>query len=506
MIIADDASERPPSPSHKSSSSRPHAPSTLSTSSAGPVQRQPSPGPAPPSYSVATSEGASSPLTPLIPRPFYERPQRNDPLVMERGYYDQTLLAAAEQRERELARRTRKRFLRALLYACIIYILLGAFVGSMSPSFSTGRKNPWLDDDDVPSDPETPDDIPSLPNPSRPRPPSSKPWPERTDGDIVECYGGDSWRDEQSLYEGMILVSGPSDGSEYPFTVYNDFSLPVDAPSLSVFTRGTHASGRTLTTRDADPSKDIRLAIDIAIPKGADATRVIESFTLAFSWFSLSLDTGDDVRFNQITAVSSSDKIESKGLLATQAVITSSNGPVSGSLNVTRELVVSTSNAKIDVDINVFDNEDEPKHPSVTLSTSNGGIFTRNALYRDHESDKGGAYEIVASTKNAQINMNFTTAPIDSTLMLTTSTSNAGSEIHLHPTYEGGLLLSTSNGEARVEIKDDTKDPSGEGRERQLHLDSVWKGLVIGWVGWGEKKKRGDLAAHTSNGRNIVYV
>lgn len=471
---------------------------------------------------------------------------------MERGYYDQTLLAAAEQRERELARRTRKRFLRALLYACIIYILLGAFVGSMSPSFSTGRKNPWLDDDDVPSDPETPDDIPSLPNPSRPRPPSSKPWPERTDGDIVECYGGDSWRDEQSLYEGMILVSGPSDGSEYPFTVYNDFSLPVDAPSLSVFTRGTHASGRTLvrarerddeselvkitiqasyrhetalqmmnvcelkrkggrglgiyTTRDADPSKDIRLAIDIAIPKGADATRVIESFTLAFSWFSLSLDTGDDVRFNQITAVSSSDKIESKGLLATQAVITSSNGPVSGSLNVTRELVVSTSNAKIDVDINVFDNEDEPKHPSVTLSTSNGGIFTRNALYRDHESDKGGAYEIVASTKNAQINMNFTTAPIDSTLMLTTSTSNAGSEIHLHPTYEGGLLLSTSNGEARVEIKDDTKDPSGEGRERQLQLDSVWKGLVIGWVGWGEKKKRGDLAAHTSNGRNIVYV
>ena len=59
---------------------------------------------------------------------------------MERGYYDQTLFAAAEQRERELSRRTRKRFLHALLYAVVVYLLLAAFVGSMTESFK-GSKN-----------------------------------------------------------------------------------------------------------------------------------------------------------------------------------------------------------------------------------------------------------------------------------------------------------------------------------------------------------------------------
>ena len=259
------------------------------------------------------------------------------------------------------------------------------------------------------------------------------------------------------------------------------------------------------TTDDFDGSKDVRLVIDVAIPKGRDATRIIQSLTLAFSWFNISLETVDGVRFNQITAVTSSDKIQSTGLIASQAVLTSSNGPVSGSLNVTRELVISTSNAKIDVDLNVFDTEEEHKHPSITLSTSNGGIYARNSLYRGTEGGKGGAYEIVASTKNAKVNITFPTAPVDSTLMLTTSTSNAASEIHLHPTYEGGILISTSNGEARVEIGNE-KDPSGEGRERRMDWESVWKSLVVGWVGWGEKKKRGDLAAHTSNGRNTVYV
>ena len=233
------------------------------------------------------------------------------------------------------------------------------------------------------------------------------------------------------------------------------------------------------------------------------------NFTSALSWFTYNVNTRQDVTFDQLTLITGSDKIYSAGVVANSTTATSSNGPITGSFNVT-QASLTTSNALIDVDLNIFQKEGEVYDGmSAVMTTSNGAVKANVGLYYSNDTHldaQGGKFDLVTSTHNALINLQFATAPVDSILGCSVSTSNGPTDVHLHPTYEGSLTLFTSNGETEIHENDKLEDPSGRGRSRVVEWNRRWKLWSIGWVGWGEKKKAGQLVVKTSNGGNTLWL
>ncbi|KAG8833243.1 hypothetical protein FRC17_011074 [Serendipita sp. 399] len=577
MIITDDSSDRPSSPAlTKTSQSAPTDNGLPGPSEAPGERHQPSPldlRAAPPSYSVATSTsgGQPSPRSPMIPR----RYQLIHPQAMAQNYQDYTLLATVEQQEREISRRTRKRFGKALLVALLCYFLLTMFFGSLFETtvikgpndFPFPPQSPPSAPHSTPSSPHGPDaPFPRFPAPDEPsRPVKNKPWPSRLDGEVVKCYGEDSWSPDPKAslpsinINEIIISTGDEDDDDFPYIGYNTFTIPLDAKKLSLFSKGRHSSGgvtiRAVETQDEDANmikvairvsyrfdqalqllnicqlkdkdtswrglgiyttgdfdyrENVRLHIDFMFPKTTSSTPLqIEHFTSTLAQFAHSVFTGEDVHFDRFTLSTSNARIQSSGLVADNVVAVSSNSAITGTYNVSGPLVLSTSNAKIQVDLNAFHREGGVK-PDATLSTKNGGIDLRAGLYHvdDHFGSlpDGGRYKITASTSNAHVNVTFLDAPVDSILETTISTSNGHIETRLHPAYEGDVALVTSNAPLEVHEDETVKDPSGRGRKRIGIWNSRWNNFISGWVGWGEKKAHaGSVKASTSNGRNVLY-
>ncbi len=59
--------------------------------------------------------------------------------------------------------------------------------------------------------------------------------------------------------------------------------------------------------------------------------------------------------------------------MAKDLVFVTSNGPILGTYNVTKSMVITTSNGRVDINVNAFNND--ATHPtSVTATTSNGYV------------------------------------------------------------------------------------------------------------------------------------
>jgi len=238
------------------------------------------------------------------------------------------------------------------------------------------------------------------------------------------------------------------------------------------------------------------------------------AFTSSLSWFGYDVATVDEVSFTQLTLATESDRIHSKGVSADVVTLTGNNGAITGKFNITQSGTISTTNAKIDVDLNIFhmDNNNGPAKPSkVTLSTVNAPVLARNSLYHiigkdNHTATRGGNFSITVSTKNGPVDVSFAAAPVDSILDVAVGTTNGDSNVHLHPTFEGDLTQVTTNGRANIYQLDGIEDPSGRSRDRVITWKQTWTWWMIGWVGWGEKKQAGSLIATTTNGENRLYL
>ena len=229
-------------------------------------------------------------------------------------------------------------------------------------------------------------------------------------------------------------------------------------------------------------------------------------FTVALSWFDITISTLNDIYFKSLTLTTESDKMHSNGVLADALTMVGNNGDITGRFNITDEATIGTTNAKIDVDLNVFHTGE--KASKITLSTNNAPILARNSLYHlvGKEDAAGGNFSVVASTKNAAVDVSFPVAPVDSLLECVIGTSNGNTKVYLHPTFEGDVTLVTTNGQTTVHQADGIEDPSGRERERIVSWKHMWRWWWIGFVGWGEKKHAGSLVVNTSNANNHLYL
>lgn len=220
-----------------------------------------------------------------------------------------------------------------------------------------------------------------------------------------------------------------------------------------------------------------------------------------------------------------------------ELVFATSNGPILGTYNVTKSVVITTSNGHIDINVNAF-NHDTSRPTSITATTKNGYVnsiclsISVNSFYRRidvntslyytgepvpelHSSSHGlpknsnGTFALDFITSNGGIAVDFKEAPIGNALSLSTTLSNADVDISLHPTYEGKVnAVFGSNGAVKIDAKEPkTEDPTGRGRERVVDIKRVWTGIVTGTIAWDtNSQKRGELAMTSSNGACTLHI
>ena len=114
-----------------------------------------------------------------------------------------------------------------------------------------------------------------------------------------------------------------------------------------------------------------------------------------------------------------------------------------------------------------------------------------------------GTFALNFITSNGGVAVDFKEAPIGNALSLSTTTSNAGVHLDLHPTYEGEVsAIFGSNGGIQIDTKEPkTQDPTGRGRERIVEIKRIWYGIVAGTIAWDtNNQRRGKLVMKSSNG------
>lgn len=120
------------------------------------------------------------------------------------------------------------------------------------------------------------------------------------------------------------------------------------------------------------------------------------------------------------------------------------------------------------------------------------------SLYSVDSNEKatsGGTFGVKANTANGAINVTFPTAPIDSLVTLTANTAMAPIAVNMHNTFEGSFVAhSTPFSKIEVDV-DDTEDPTGEDRKRNLIFDSVNMGTAKGLVFWGDREDGKDYGS-----------
>jgi hypothetical protein len=110
-----------------------------------------------------------------------------------------------------------------------------------------------------------------------------------------------------------------------------------------------------------------------------------------------------------------------------------------------------------------------------------------------HAFSTNGSYHISSFTKNGDISTNVLLQPIVSDLRVSSITSNASVVAHIPAAFEGGFVVITSNeGEPLVEAPEDTEDPSGDGKKRNLRTQVILREntkIIDGSARWVEEKE-----------------
>ncbi|KAG6834212.1 hypothetical protein H0H93_011148 [Arthromyces matolae] len=200
------------------------------------------------------------------------------------------------------------------------------------------------------------------------------------------------------------------------------------------------------------------------------------------------------VHFDSVSLKTSNVPIHVKSLGAKKAAVQTANSNIQGEIHSSSSLKIHTSNAPIHVDVTLFNDDKGGDFTDLDIYTANGNIKANLTLDSAHST--GGNFKITSHTSNAPIDIIFTHAPSESTLILNSITSLGPNTVSLHPTYEGYFTAATSLGRTKVEVDEDVEDPEGKGRKRVWrwsYRGNVASGSVQ-WVGSKDEKfKKGDL-------------
>ncbi|KAH6885528.1 hypothetical protein BKA70DRAFT_1123962 [Coprinopsis sp. MPI-PUGE-AT-0042] len=370
------------------------------------------------------------------------------------------------------------RFIKALGTAVLIYLLASMLVESMylAAHWGMGRRRHH---DHLPRNYDVPADV-----------------------KLHQCATSHTWK---KAYPGL---SSDNSSTEYPHAAQTSFSLPLgtaDESILVVLSRGRWLTGNVNVISSATQGQG-QVSVDMTVKyfrdnardevraclvEREDGGRGVGIFTPEHKW-----DWNNDRREHQVyyettlvlpqgspllvkkletDAPNSSQRLNIdeahvvfedvvlKGsnahvavdapLAAKKASIHYTDGPVVGHFNVTDELIIETSNARVEASVTMYRVRDLENVPTLDITTSNGVLHTNILLLDDPSSSSSMIsthphYSIKTTTSNAQLDVSFTGAPLDAVLSFEGSTKNGGASARLYQTYSGSYEIWTRNSAA----------------------------------------------------------
>ncbi|EIW78782.1 hypothetical protein CONPUDRAFT_138151 [Coniophora puteana RWD-64-598 SS2] len=267
----------------------------------------------------------------------------------------------------------------------------------------------------------------------------------------------------------------------------------LDSSSVCYLEREAGERGVGLMTPDgwsSEPHGTVWFQVKVALPAGVEVRRLeahMSNYAITVE------DTRDTIVFDDVDLKTSNFGIDVKSLNASRASLRSSNGPIKGRFAARQLLDLHTSNAEINVLVDLF-NEDGESATEYRARTINGYLhsFINLARFADAPSS-GGSYSIDTRTSNGGLALNFGSSPVDSHLDVVAWTSNAPASVVLHPAFEGRYHADTSNAGATL-MRTNTKDPSGKGRERVIREDVGLRQTEVGGVVFWDDEDSSDKA------------
>jgi len=195
-------------------------------------------------------------------------------------------------------------------------------------------------------------------------------------------------------------------------------------------------------------------------------------------------DLSGKVEFGSVHLKTSSMPISILGMTADDVRITSSDGLISGILNITSNVEVVTQNAPIFAII-TMNNQDPTKDVKAVLQTLNSPVDAQLNLRTP--SSQGGSFTVDARTLNAHVQLATAEQPLHSNVSLTARTMRAPVTIIMHPAFEGSFSLYSNVRSGALLTPHATQDPEGLGRSRRFRVARSTNGTSEGQVWWGDR-------------------
>ncbi|KAF8891879.1 hypothetical protein BD779DRAFT_1670822 [Infundibulicybe gibba] len=434
---------------------------------------------APPSYGSQSSSDIPYPAQPYHPVVVYNV---HSPMM-------------PPQRRRSPARR----FIRALLAAILIWILVTFLIKSivMVARWNDHGLEDWIGD---------------------------RPFPIPSGIRLEKCTQGTAWDDY------------PDGSTPYLHSAYTSFEVPASSDAIFLLSRGPLSAG----TVDVTTSSDVRDVVKFEVvfryyrdyardmakvclsnrtdgatrqwwrrPRAEDhihfeTTVTFPESSSQFKRFETDVantlqrvaDLG--ISFQSVDMRSTNAFIQVESLDAETSTIQSSNGHIEGSFKTSKSLTLRTSNAHIKVDV-ALKNDDKQPPTELSMRTSNSVIEADINLHSTTKKHTDGKFKVRATSTNGPLKLRVPTQPLSSALDLSATTSNSPATLFLPPAYEGQFSLATSSYMSSTVRDLRPDDPSEKGRRRLLNYYNPRRSTVEGTVVWGEGKGPGVVKLVTSN-------
>lgn len=211
-------------------------------------------------------------------------------------------------------------------------------------------------------------------------------------------------------------------------------------------------------------------------------------------------DLQGKIFFEYLNLHGSNGGIKAQSLGAYVANLRTSNSAIEGSFNASDELVIATSNSRVDIDVDF--NQLRSSRAKLSITTDNGPLKADIRLHdlRIAQPSTKTSFSVLTHTSNSPLDVAFRDAPIDSLLTYRGSTSNSPANIFLHPTFQGRFTLATHSAWSNPIVHQHwVDDPAGRGRTRLVTYRNL-RGYVQGDITWGDADgEKGEVIVDTSN-------
>ncbi|KAI0071184.1 hypothetical protein K474DRAFT_1712689 [Panus rudis PR-1116 ss-1] len=428
------------------------------------------------------------------------------------------LISATPVPHSDYVRRTRRRFLKSLAIALLIYLLTITFFSSLIDSSGhSRRRHHWneadLDDEDarVPSDPTKGDGVEQhcVYSPSD--------WERSGDGQyatsfdlplsskVLYLFTSGAWSNgDVEVVQDPTLNEG--DKVRMDILLATSRSWAEDELKVCSLQRRPGENGVGIFTplrRGIDYSFRFSIAVRIPAQRHSMNISAFEAKTPKFSYVFNNVLPG--LVFNSLTIETTNGEISTPDLVVGSARLQTTNRRILGSITASSSLQLDTTNSPLEGFVTLLsDNGDT--YTKLQMKTTNGHIMSFVSLNSTSSSGKGGRFSVSAKSTNDPLQVNIHSAPLESHIDFNGESTNAPTTVTLPRTFEGSLNVRSTNAHNYLYQDENAEDPAGKGRTRTVTLRGL-KQILQGYVYWEKGgEKRGSVTVQTTNSPALIKL